>query len=180
MRQVATLIVTSAILSGCVMGRIGSNSPPRVTLPAIPGWYNGTRLYYITTEITDPAMARNAGVTYAPRMTDAVPEYPKPPELRTVLERVYKFPDGEQDAVFASAPTPPGPESSDTAYSPLWIVYLVRWLDGARPHSLTREQAILDAADNNEVSVERTRIVVNCPIVWTDTGGGLPHSVLNR
>jgi hypothetical protein len=37
---------------------------------------------------------------------DAVPEYPKPPTTRTVLERVYKFPQNEQDAVFASAPTP--------------------------------------------------------------------------
>jgi hypothetical protein len=138
------------------------------------------RVYYVTTEITDPTMARNAGVTYAPRLEDAVPGYPKLPELRSVLERVYKFPGNEQDAVFASAPTPPGPESSDPAYSPLWLAYMVRWNDHSRPRALTSEQAIQAAADANEVSVEQTSIVINCPIIWTASGGALPHSLLTH
>jgi hypothetical protein len=137
-------------------------------------------VYYITTEISDLTMARNGGITYAPRLSDAVPEYPKPPELHTVLERVYKFPAGEQDAVFASIPTPPGPGSSDSAYSPLWLAYLVHWQGQAHPHLLATEQEILAAADNNEISVVRTSIVINCPIVWTEGGGSLPHAVLHR
>src|ERR1700693_3336851 len=111
---------------GCAAVKAPEHSTPVVTLPA-SGWYAGQRVYYITTEITDPTMARNAGLTYTPRLRDAIPDYPKPPETRSVLERVYRFPSGDQDAVFASAPTPPGPASSDMVYSPLWLAYMVRW-----------------------------------------------------
>jgi hypothetical protein len=45
-------------------------------------------------------------------------------------------------------------------------------------HALTSEEAILAAADRNEVTIERTDIVINCPIVWTAAGGVLPGSVL--
>ena len=89
MLRVTALVIALMLLPSCSSLRPNG---PRVTLPAIAGWYDGMRVYYVTTEITDPTMARNAGVTYAPRLEDAVPEYPKPPELRTVLERVYKFP----------------------------------------------------------------------------------------
>jgi hypothetical protein len=178
MRLTVILVFVSVILSACAATKHAGNSTPRVTLPAFSGWYAGARVYYITTEITDPTMARSANITYAPRLTDAVPEYPKPPATRTVLERVYKFPQNEQDAVFASAPTPPGPESSDAAYSPLWLAYMVRWNNRGHVRALTSEEAILAAADRNEVTIERTDIVINCPIVWTAAGGVLPGSVL--
>jgi hypothetical protein len=177
MRRIATLMAILTLLSACAALRPPG---PRVTLPAFAGWYDGMRVYYVTTEITDPTMARNAGVTFAPRLEDAVPEYPKPPEVRTVLERVYKFPGNEQDAVFASVPTPPGPESSDLSYSPLWLAYMVKWNDRSHIRALTSEEAIQAAADANEVTVERTSIVINCPIVWTASGGALPHSLLTR
>lgn len=178
MRWSVISVLGPVILWGCTSVQSPKLATATVTLPASAGWYAGERVYYITTEITDPAMAQNAGLTYAPRLTDAIPEYPKPPETRTVLERVYKFPLDDQDAVFASAPTPPGPASSDMAYSPLWLAYMVRWTDRTRERSLTSEEAILAAADQNEVSIERTNIVINCPIVWTAAGGVLPHSLV--
>ena len=181
MRWLAITLLGSVIVWGCAAAvKTPEHSMPVVTLPVFPGWYAGQRVYYITTEITDPTMARNAGITYAPRLTDAIPDYPKPPEIRSVLERVYKFPSGDQDAVFASAPTPPGPASSDKAYSPLWLAYMVRWKDRTHARSLISEEAILAAADQNEVSVERTTIVINCPIIWTERGGVLPHGIVNR
>jgi hypothetical protein len=86
-------------------------------MPVSLGWHNGERVYYITTDITDPPMARGAGVNLALSMRDAIPTYPKPPEQKDVLERVYKFPNGEQDAVFASIPNPVGPLSGDAHFS---------------------------------------------------------------
>jgi hypothetical protein len=168
--RVFTTAVTSMTLCGCVAFNCLNHSAPLVTLPASAGWYAGERIYYITTEITDPTMARNAGITYAPRLIDAIPEYPKPPATRSVLERVYKFPNTDQDAVFASAPRPPGPRSSDEAYSPLWLAYLVRWNARTHVRPLKSEEAILAAADDNELSVERTNIVINCPIIATASG----------
>jgi hypothetical protein len=147
-------------------------------MPVSLGWYNGERVYYITTDITDPPMARGAGVNLALRMRDAIPSYPKPPEQKDVLERVYKFPNGEQDAVFASIPNPVGPLSSDAHYSPLWILYTVRGVAGRNSDLLSSEEAILAAQDAGNVTVTRTAIVINCPIVGTEHGGLLPGTKL--
>ena len=160
-------------LSGCAAS-MGNRRPETISMPVSLGWYNGERVYYITTDITDPPMARGAGVNLALRMRDAIPTYPKPPEQKDVLERVYKFPNGEQDAVFASIPNPVGPLSSDAHYSPLWILYAVRIVGGRNSELLSSEEAILAAQDAGKVMVTRTAIVINCPIVGTEFGGLLP------
>jgi hypothetical protein len=72
-------------LCGCAIPDRPHYSTPRVSLPAAAAWYAGGRVYYITTEITDSSMARNGGITYAPRLTDAIPEYPKRLAIRGVL-----------------------------------------------------------------------------------------------
>jgi hypothetical protein len=148
-------------------------------MPVSWGWYNGERVYYVTTDITDPPMARGAGVNLAVRMRDAIPEYPKPPEQKDVLERVYKFPNGEQDAVFASIPNPIGPTSSDAQYSPLWLLYAVRIVAGRTSGPLTSEEAILAAENGGAVTITRTAIVINCPIVGTEHCGVLPGMKLS-
>jgi len=161
------------LLSGCGAPG-GIRRPETISMPVSLGWYNGERVYYITTDITDPPMARGAGVNLALRMRDAIPTYPKPPEQKDVLERVYKFPNGEQDAVFASIPNPVGPLSSDAQYSPLWILYAVRIVGGRNSELFSSEEAILAAQDAGKVTVTRTAIVINCPIVGTERGGLLP------
>jgi hypothetical protein len=170
---VSVTISVVLLLSGCaVSGSI--RRPETISMPVSLGWYNGERVYYITTDITDPPMARGAGVNLASRMRDAIPTYPKPPEQKDVLERVYKFPNGEQDAVFASIPNPVGPLSSDAHYSPLWILYAVRIVGGGNSELLSSEEAILAAQDAGKATVTRTAIVINCPIVGTERGGLLP------
>jgi hypothetical protein len=157
-------------LAGCAAS--GSiRRPETISMPVSLGWYNGERVYYVTTDITDPPMARAAGVNLASRMRDAIPAYPKPPEQKDVLERVYKFPNGEQDAVFASIPNPVGPTSRDAQYSPLWILYAVSIVAGGNSQLLKSEEAILAAQDAGKVIVTRTAIVINCPIVGTEHGG---------
>jgi hypothetical protein len=160
-------------LSGCA-GYGGIRRPETISMAVSLGWYNGERVYYITTDITDPPMARGAGVNLALRMRDAIPTYPKPPEQKDVLERVYKFPNGEQDAVFASIPNPVGPLSSDAQYSPLWLLYAVRIVGGRNTELLSSEEAILAAQEAGKVTVTHTEIVINCPIVGTERGGLLP------
>jgi hypothetical protein len=160
-------------LAGCAAS--GSmRRPETISMPVSLGWYDGQRVYYVTTEVTDPAMARAAGANLASRMRDAIPAYPKPPEEKDVLERVYKFPNGEQDAVFASIPDPVGPTSKDAHYSPLWIMYAVRNVAGRNSEPLASEEAILAAQDEGKVTVTRTDIVINCPIVGSEHSGLLP------
>jgi hypothetical protein len=38
---------------------------------------------------------------------------------KSLVERVYKFPQGEQISIFASAPRPAGGANADTSHSPL-------------------------------------------------------------
>lgn len=45
------------------------------------------------------------------------------------------------------------------------------WKPGASQHTLKSEKEVLDAAEDNLVTIEKTRIVLNCPVLYTDTGG---------
>jgi hypothetical protein len=153
----------------------GALSRSSITLPLQQAWYEGNKVYYISTDISDPSMAAASGMNLAHRLTDAIPIYPKPPATKTVLERVYKFPGNEQDAVFASAPRPLGPTSQDEQYSPLWLIYTVKW-NTQSTRVLKSEEAILNSEDAGLTEITRTTIVVNCPIVGTDKGDSLRGS----
>ena len=48
-----------------------------VSLPLNPGWYDGQAVFYITTEVSDAAVAREKGAIYAPRLADALPRRPR-------------------------------------------------------------------------------------------------------
>lgn len=148
-------------LTGCA----ATSTPKQATLPLQNAWFDNEVVYYVTTDVSDQAMAKQMGANYVPRLRDAIPSYPKPPRQKTVLERVYGFPNGEQRNVFPSAPTPVGYQSTDTAYSPLWLMYLVTWVQPERAYELKSEEALLDAEVKGLVKIERTDIVVNCPIV---------------
>ena len=153
-----------------------------VRLPLHEAWYAGAKVYYISTESSDPGLARQMGVNFAPRLADAIPNYPKPPEQKSAIERVYEFAHGEQDAVFASAPSPIGPASRDTQYSPLWLVYWITWKPGVVARTLTSEQVVLDEEARGSIEVVRSKIVVNCPIVGTKGNPPvlLPNAVISR
>ncbi|TDO95773.1 DUF7482 domain-containing protein [Marinomonas balearica] len=137
----------------------------QIRIPVFSAWYEGKEVFYITTDVSDKAMAKQMKANYAPRLRDAIPRYPKPPQVKTALERVYGFPGGEQRNVFPSAPWPVGPESTDEQYSPLWLMYWVKWVDSSKAYELKSEGDIYAAERKGLVTIERTRIVVNCPVV---------------
>jgi hypothetical protein len=137
-----------------------------MSLPLLHGWHDDKDVLYITTDVSDRAIAKAKQANYVPRLRDAVPNYPKPPQVKTVLERVYAFPNGEQSkSVFASAPQPLGYLSEDRHYSPLWLMYVVVWKDPIQAQELTSEEAILSAEDQGLVTITRTDVVLNCPVV---------------
>ena len=136
-------------------------------LPLSRAWVDGRQVEYITTDISDAAMARAAGVNYAPRLRDAIASRP------SVLERVYKFSEGEQISIFQSAPRPVGAGNTDQAYSPLWrLVMVTRKAPGVGPE-LKSEEELLSAEGKGLVSLEVTDIVVNCPVTRAVGGGSL-------
>jgi len=99
-------------------------------------------------------------------LAQAVPAQGRP----SLVERVYKFVDDSQITVFQSAPSPTGPSNADASYSPLWRMVLVRWNKSAQAREMKSEEQILRAVDANEVSLEMTNIVVNCPITRSVDG----------
>ncbi|MGS2718545.1 DUF7482 domain-containing protein [Eionea flava] len=164
MIRLATILLV-LLLNACA----STTQPQKITLPLLVGWYEASAVHYITTDVSNAAMAAKMQANYAPRLRDAIPVYPKAPQAKTVIERVYAFPDGEQSRnVFASIPQPVGANSQDQHYSPIWLMYKVEWIDKNNSRELRSEGDILAAEAQGLVSVARTDIVVNCPIVSID------------
>lgn len=131
---------------------------PEVTLPLKEAWFEGQIVHYVSTDISDPGIARKQGINYVPALADTLkPGMP--------VERAYKFPGDEQATVLPSIPRPVGGANADATYSPLWVLVMVRWKPGATPRTLTSEEAVLAAAEKGEVELTRTRIVANWPVV---------------
>jgi hypothetical protein len=164
LRRVCSILV-ALISSGCAsLG--GSGLHASVSLPLNQAWMDGRKVEYVTTDISDPAMAQALGVNLVPRLAQALPA----PGRASVVERVYKFTDDSQITVFQSAPSPTGPTNADSSYSPLWRMVLVRWSKPALARELKSEEQILRAADAQELSLQVTNIVVNCPITRSVDG----------
>ncbi|ETI60754.1 DUF7482 domain-containing protein [Marinomonas profundimaris] len=161
-------VITALFLVSCSNHSVQKDSTQveSIRLPLLHGWHDGKDVLYITTDVSDQTVAKAKNANYAPRLRDAVPNYPKPPQVKTVLERVYAFPNGEQSkSVFASVPEPLGYLSADRHYSPLWLMYVVVWKDPNKAQELTSEEAIFVAEDQGMVTIERTDIVLNCPVI---------------
>lgn len=156
----ALLIAMVCTLTACTTVSAPSGRP-EVVLPLNGAWVDGRKVDYITTDVSDAGMARMAGANFVPRLADAIPKAGQP----SVLERVYKFPDGEQISIFQSAPTPAGPSNADKSYSPLWRIVLVKWRNSDRVRELKSEEELLAAEDKGEVTLNVTQVVANCPII---------------
>lgn len=159
----AWLCLLALSLAGCA-----ASPPAQTVLPRQQAWVDGRRVDYVTTDISDAAMAAQAGVNHVPRLADALGT-----GRGSLTERVYKFADGAQISVFASGPAAPGAAGPDPNYSPLWRLVLVRWKAGAAPHELRSEEAVLAAASEGVLTLEVTGIVVNCPITRGADGAAL-------
>jgi hypothetical protein len=163
MKRLPLLCLVPLLLSGCAtLGR------DEVVLPKHRAWVEGRAVEYVTTDISDAAMAAQAGVNHAPRLAAALGA-----GQASLTERVYKFADGVQASVFASGPAPQGSARPDLNYSPLWRLVLVTWKPGATVRELRSEEAVLAAADAGEVELAVTGIVVNCPVTRPADGTAL-------
>jgi len=161
-------ILATIALAGCA-GTTFDAGRTETALPLNRAWVDGHMVQYVTTDISDPTMAKALGVNLVPRLADAIAA----PPGHSVLERVYKFPNDEQASVFQSAPLPAGAENADRSYSPLWRMVLVRWAKASKVRVLRSEEELLAAADKGDVTLEVTSIVVNCPVTRGANGRAL-------
>ena len=168
MRLFVLLAVSLSLLTSCASPFFDVGRSETV-LPVSRAWVEGRVVEYLTTDISDLAMARMMGANHAPGLAAAAKSVPGQP----LVERVYKFPNEEQISIFQSAPNPVGPENRDRNYSPLWRVVMVRWADLAPRREIKSEEELLAAEERRELTLQVTDIVVNCPITRSSNGQSL-------
>jgi hypothetical protein len=152
------------LLAGCAA--TGSPTrPPEIVLPLVAGWYQGQRVYYVTTDISDAGMAAAGQANFVPRLAAALPPGRPAPGTPLAYERIYKFVNADQPSVLPSVPQPLGGANANRAYSPLWQLYAVRWLPDQPRKELRSEEEVLAAQERGWVALEPLPILVNCPVV---------------
>lgn len=164
-----SVLLLLLLLVGCATFDEGKTE---TVLKLQQAWVDGKKVEYVSTDISDAGAARQNGVNHVPRLADALPAEGR----KSLAERVYKFPDGEQISVFPSAPTPAGGANTDTNYSPLWRLVMVSWVKPDRRRELKSEEEILAAQDLGDVALRVTGIVANCPIIRSADGARLAGS----
>ena len=165
-------LLALALLAGCATNDVVRRNGV-IELPLQSGWFEGQRVFYVTTDASDAKMAADMGANFVPRLADALPPPGAGPGARSAVERIYKFTNFEQVNVLPSAPVPTGGGNRDQSYSPLWVMFMVSWAPGFQPSELRSEEQVLAAAERGWVSIQPTRIVVNCPVVMSPQGGAL-------
>jgi hypothetical protein len=168
-RYARVLILVSAPLTllatGCTSLPTHNIANKSIELPLVPGWFEGKRVWYVTTDMSDKTMASQGNANYVPRLANALPPDPPVAGKPSSIDRIYKFMNFEQGSVLPSAPQPLGGGNTNFAYSPLWQLYAVYWLPTKTPHELHSEQEVLDAQDQGLISIKPLRVIVNCPVV---------------
>jgi hypothetical protein len=140
-----------------------------VTFPIVFCWYKGLPALYIQTDASNTAIAAQQKVNLVPRLANAI----HAPNGGAV-DDIYHITNFKQGNVIPSAPIPAGPKNSDPNYTPLWQLTKVTWKAGTTPRVLKSEEEVLGARDDGEVTLEKTNIVLNCPVIYTPEGGKLP------
>ena len=145
-----------------------------VTMPMIDGYYKGNKVYFVHTEVSNSSMAETMSkmINFP---TLYVPELKNIPEEK--MAKVYVFTNGIpgpkpygggpfmfQIDVFNSIP-------GQAEYSQFRIPYLVTWNDDTEPRILTSESAILKAESDGDLTIEKSTLVVNVPMITWEMQG---------
>jgi len=157
--------VTAADL-GSVL-RLSRASVP-ANIPLHQGYYDGGDVYFIITDSSEPKHAEiiteNQGwqVELAPLLKNAPDE---------ALSKTYMFTNGiegdgvhgYQGEVFTSTP------AQADMYSALASHVHVTWNEGATSRVLDSDAMIMEAAENEEITLTEVDVVLNMPqIIWPD------------
>jgi hypothetical protein len=151
---------------GSVLKLSQSNIP--IDIPMMKGYQNGQEIFFIATDASDNQTA--ASITNQTGFkVNISPALSKTPE--SILNQAYGFtngipgagPFGFQLPVVATNP-------GDKGFSPLWKLNLVEWNQNVTPKELKSAQEIIAAQQNGSLTIKKTDVVVNHPVVKWDRG----------
>ena len=118
--------------------------------PAFHGYYDGHRVTYLNTDVSNKAEAKAMHINFSPLLG----KVNGLPEIYLVEGRAATG----QLAVFGAEPGEPD-------YSPLWAETLLTWKAGATPVVIKSDTQV-NALEKKGVLTERDgHVVLNCPIV---------------
>jgi len=167
-----------------MMSDMSFNVNAPITIPMIDGYYNGERVFFVHTEVSDKPMAE---------MMSWMINFPTLhiSELKNIpseeMAKVYVFTNG----ISGSGPYGGGPFMfqidvfdsipDQDGYSQFRVPHLVTWNDDSTPRVLTSVEEILKAESNGELTIQSTDNVVNTPmIVWKSNGMEQRASMVQR
>jgi len=137
------------------MSALGAHSLPAQssqTLPAFPAFYDAHKDVVVVTDAFPRAAAAAYHANYAPSLSAVQP-------ASQPAWYIVRGPAASgQIAVLGSEP-------GESDYSPLWLTAIVKWKPGVTPKVLTSDNMILSLAKKGQLTVTRTAMVVNAPVL---------------
>jgi hypothetical protein len=131
-----------------------------VTMRLHEGRLDGEPIYFVRTDASDEAFAKEEGLVFVPVLTLAS-------QKESGVGRIYLFGDDAAEGQFPVLSTGPGKDD----FTPLYRVNRVTF--AGDPVILDSLKAVDDAAASGSITVKETDVVVNYPAVkWP--GGELP------
>ncbi len=167
-----------------MMSDMSFNVNAPITMPMIDGYYNGEKVFFVHTEVSDKAMAEmmtmmiNFPTLHVPDLKNMPPDE---------MSKVYVFTNG----ISGSAPYGGGPFMyqidvldsipNQMGYSQFRVPHLVTWNENSTPRILTSVDEIFEAESNGELTIQKTDNVVNSPmVVWKSGGMEQRASIIQR
>ncbi len=174
----------SEMMSDSMMSNMQFNVDAPITMPMIDGYYNGEKVFFVHTEVSDKNMAdmMSMMINFPTLHVSDLTNIPQ-----SELSKVYVFTSG----IPGSGPYGGGPfmfqidvfdsVPGQMGYSQFRVPYLVTWNDDSTPRILTSEAEILEAESNGELTIQKTENVVNAPMmVWKSSGMEQRASMIQR
>jgi len=167
-----------------MMSDMSFNVNAPITMPMIDGYYNGEKVFFVHTEVSDKAMAEmmtmmiNFPTLHVPDLKNMSPDE---------MSKVYVFTNG----ISGSGPYGGGPFMyqidvldsipDQMGYSQFRVPHLVTWNENSTPRILISVDEIMEAESNAELTIQKTDNVVNAPmIVWKSDGIEQRASMVQR
>ncbi len=167
-----------------MMSDMSFNVNAPITIPLIDGYYNGEKVFFVHTEVSDKAMAEmmtmmvNFPTLHVPDLKNMPPDE---------MSNIYVFTNG----ISGSAPYGGGPFMyqidvfdsipDQIGYSQFRVPHLVTWNENSTPRILISVDEIMEAESNAELTIQKTDNVVNVPmIVWKSGGMEQRASMIQR
>jgi hypothetical protein len=157
---------SSAEKMGSVLKLSQSNIP--IDIPMMKGYQNGQEIFFIATDASDNQTA--AAITNQTGFkVNISPVLSKAPE--SVLNQAYGFTNGiPGDGPFGFQLPVVATKPGDQRFSPLWKLNLVQWDQNITPKELKSAQEIMAAQQNGSLTIKKTDVVVNHPVIKWDGG----------